>query len=126
MTESGGDFVTNSNSNFGWMLVASKGYRDLCFTRDDVGYITNIIPPKLLPTTTVNLEYGSIDVGTTVGVASTGRLYLHNETNRSQPPTSVVQGYRIGSKVDDKLNLLITEGGTTTQYESRIVMQTIV
>ena len=84
VTESGGDFsVTNSNSNFGSIALASKGYRDLAFTRDDVGYITNIIPPKLLPTTTVNLEYGSIDVGTTVGVSLTGRLYLHNETNRS-------------------------------------------
>jgi len=123
VTESGGDFsVTNSNSNFGSIALSSRGYRDLAFTRDDVGYITNIIPPKLLPTTTVNLEYGSIDVGTTVGVASTGRLYLHNETNSSQPPDSVVQGYRIGSKVGDKLNLLITEGGTATQYESRIVM----
>ena len=40
VTESGGDFsVTNSNSNFGSIALASKGYRDLAFTRDDVGYI---------------------------------------------------------------------------------------
>ena len=78
MTESGGDFsVTNSNSNFGQIALASDGYRDVAFIRDDVGYITNAIPPKLLPTGTINLEYGSIDVGTTVGVGSTSRLYLH-------------------------------------------------
>ena len=84
VTESGGDFsVTNSNSNFGQMALASRGYRDVAFDRDDVGYITNIIPPKLLDTETVNLEYGSIDVSTTVSVPSTSRLYLHNETNES-------------------------------------------
>ena len=123
VTESGGDFsVTNSNSNFGQTALASSGYRDLAFNRDDVGYITNVIPPKLLPTETVNLEYGSIDVTTTVGVGSTSRLYLHNETNESAPPKSVIQGYRVGSSFDDKLNLLITEGGSSTQYSSRIVM----
>lgn len=123
VTDSGGDFsVTNSNSNFGAIALASKGYRDIAFNRDDVGYITNVIPPKQLPTTTINLEYGSIDVTKTVGIGSTSRLYLHNETNQSAPPKSVIQGYRIGSKVDDKLNLLITEGGTSTNYQARIVM----
>jgi hypothetical protein len=123
VTDSGGDFsVTNSNSNFGAIALASKGYRDIAFERDDVGYITNIIPPKQLPTTTINLEYGSIDVTKTVGVGSTGRLYLHNEKNQSAPPKSVIQGYRIGSKVDDKLNLLITEGGESIKYQARIVM----
>ena len=123
VTDSGGDFsVTNSNSNFGQQALASSGYRDLAFRRDDVGYITNAIPPKLLPTETVNLEYGSIDVGKTVSVATTSRLYLHSETNESAPPKSVIQGYRIGSSLDDKLNLLITEGGSSTDYQSRIVM----
>ena len=123
VTDSGGDFsVTNSNSNFGAIALASKGYRDVSFGRDDVGYITNIIPPKQLPTSTVNLEYGSIDVAKTVSVATTSRLYLHNETNQSAPPKSVIQGYRIGSKVDDKLNLLITESGTSNNYQSLITM----
>ena len=123
VTESGGDFsVTNSNSNFGQIALSSRGYRDIAFSRDDVGYITNIIPPKLLDTDTVNLEYGAIDVATTVSVATTSRLYLHNETNESAPPKSVIQGYRIGSAADDKLRLLITEGGTTTEHRARIVM----
>ena len=123
VTESGGDFsVTNSNSNFGQIALASSGYRDLAFRRDDVGYITNAIPPKLLPTETVNLEYGAIDVATTVSAATTSRLYLHNQTNESAPPKSVIQGYRIGSSLDDKLNLLITQGGSSTDYQARIVM----
>ena len=49
-------------------------------------------------------------------------FYLHSETNESAPPKSVIQGYRIGSKLDDKINLLITQGGSSTQYSSRIVM----
>ena len=123
VVESGGDFsVTNSNSNFGQKALSASGYRDVAFVRDDVGYITNIIPPKLLPTDTVNLEYGSIDVTSTVGVGSTGRLYLHNETNQSAPPANVVQGYRVGSKHEDKLNLLLVENGVTSEYFSRIVM----
>ena len=123
VTESGGDFsVTNSNSNFGQIALASRGYRDVAFDRDDVGYITNVIPPKLLETGTVNLEYGAIDVSTTVSVATTARLYLHNETNESAPPKSVIQGYRIGSAADDKLRLLVTEGGTSTEHQARIVM----
>ena len=123
VTESGGDFsVTNSNSNFGQISLASSGYRDVAFDRDDVGYITNAIPPKVLETDTINLEYTAIDVGSTIGVGTTGRLYLHNETNQSAPPKSVIQGYRLGSKNEDKLNLLITEGGSSTQYDARIVM----
>ena len=77
VTESGGDFsVTNSNSNFGQIALASRGYRDVAFDRDDVGYITNVIPPKLLDTGTVNLEYGAIDVSTTVSVATTAQTLL--------------------------------------------------
>ncbi len=123
VTESGGDFsVTNSNSNFGQIALSSKGYRDVAFDRDDVGYITNVIPPKLLPTETVNLEYGAIDVSTTISVANASRLYLHNETNESSPPKSVIQGYRVGSASQDNLSLLIVENGTSTTNSARIVM----
>ena len=123
VTESGGDFsVTNSNSNFGQIALSSRGYRDVAFSKDDAGYITNVIPPKLLDTETVNIEYGAIDVGTTVSVATTARLYLHNETNESAPPKSVIQGYRVGSATNDKLRLLITESGSSAEYSARIIM----
>lgn len=123
VTESGGDFsVTNSNSNFGQIALASRGYRDVAFGRDDVGYITNVIAPKLLDTNTVNLEYGAIDVSTTVSVATTSRLYLHNETNESAPPKSVIQGYRLGSAEDDRLRLLTAESGVSIEHNARIVM----
>ena len=103
VTESGGDLsVTNSNSNFGAKALVSKGYKRDAFTRDDVGYITHIIPPKELETTQGAIEFNAIDVEkTVVGVASTSRLYLYNQTNEDVAPDSVIEGYRIGAKEND-------------------------
>ena len=48
IAESGGDqSITNSNSNFGSHAFAAQGFKSTAFTRDDVGYISHIIPPKL-------------------------------------------------------------------------------
>jgi len=123
VVESGGDFsVTNSNSNFGQVALRSDGFRDTAFSKDDVGYITNIIPPLKNQETSINIEYNAIDVTRTVGVGSTSRLYLYNQTNSDVKPDSVIQGYRIGAKYDDRLNVLISRGGTLTPYNARIVM----
>jgi len=123
VTESGGDFsVTNSNSNFGQNALRSDGFRNEAFTRDDVGYITQVIPPRAFLPSTVNLEYTAIDVSRTVGVANTSRLYLYNETNEDSKPNSTLQGYRIGAKGDEDLNVLISRNGTPTGYRARVVM----
>ena len=125
VTESGGDLsVTNSNSNFGAKALVSKGYKNTAFTRDDVGYITHIIPPKELETSEGAIEFNAIDVEkTVVGVASTSRLYLYNQTNEDVAPDSVIEGYRIGAKENDTLNVLIPDStGTPTNYSARIVM----
>ena len=123
VVESGGDFsVTNSNSNFGQSALRGEGFRDEAFTQDDVGYITNIIPPQQNIAENTTLEYNSIDVSKTVSVGDTTRLYLYNETNLDAPPSSVIQGYRIGAKVDDKINLLIPSGGSLNNYYAKIIM----
>ena len=125
VTESGGDLsVTNSNSNFGAKALVSKGYKNTAFTRDDVGYITHIIPPKELETAEGAIEFNAIDVEkTVVGVASTSRLYLYDQTNEDVAPDSVIEGYRIGAKENDTLNVLIPDSaGTPTNYSARIVM----
>ena len=123
VTESGGEFtVTNSNSSYGQNSLISKGFRSDAFLRDDVGYITNIIPPKENTDANINLEYGAIDVSKTVSVATTSRLYLYQETNLSDPPESVIQGYRFGAKTNDRLNTLITQEGTAVEYFARVVM----
>ena len=123
VNESGGDTsVTNSNSNFGQNSLISKGFKEEAFTRDDVGYISHIVPPRESVESTVNIEFNSIDVAKTVGVASTGHLYLYQKTNQSDTPETVLQGYRVGAKVDDRLNVVISQGGTPTNYFARIVM----
>ncbi len=119
----GGDFsVTNSNSNFGQYALTSSGFRDDSFAKDDVGYFTNLIPPKQITDSALNFEYSSIDISRTVGVGSTSRLYLQGKTNADIKPPSVIQGYRFGAKVNDKLNLNITQSGVPSNYASRIVM----
>jgi len=127
LAESGGDLsVTNSNSNFGAKSLVSEGFKKDAFGRDDVGYITHVIPPKEIETSTIAIEYDSIDVnktGSAVGVGSTSRLYLYNQTNSDVKPSSVIEGYRVGAKDNDKLNVLISDStGTTNQYAARIVM----
>ena len=119
VADDGGDYsITNSNSNFGQTALYGKGFRNEAFTRDDVGYITNIIPPKENVATDITLEYGAIDVSATVGIASTSRLYLYGETNEASPPPSVLQGYRVGAKSNDKLSV----GIGTIAYNARIIM----
>ncbi len=123
VVESGGDFsVTNSNSNFGQSALRGEGFRNSAFIQDDVGYITNIIPPQQNTEEEITLEFESIDVSKTVSVGNTTRLYLYNETNFDSPPDTVIQGYRIGAKSDDKINLLIPSGGSLNNYHAKIVM----
>ena len=123
LTESGGDMsITNSNSNFGAISLESVGYKRQSFDRDDVGYITHIIPPKYLESEETSIEYISIDVDKTVSVGNTSKLFLYEYTNESIAPDSVIEGYRIGAKVGEELNVLISNAGVSTQYSARIVM----
>ena len=50
------------------------------------------------------------------------RLYLYNETNESVKPNVVLQGFRVGAKENDQLNVLLPIAGVTTEYSARIVM----
>jgi len=123
VSESGGDLsITNSNSNFGAKSLVASGFRKEAFPRDDIGYITHIIPPKEIETTETSVEFVAIDVSKTVGIASTNRLYLYNEINQDSAPTTVIDGYRLGAKENDRLFVQISQSGVTTQYSARIVM----
>jgi|TARA_Y100000033_G_scaffold11525_1_gene10699 hypothetical protein len=120
VVDTGGDqSLTNSNSNFGSKALNALGFRKECYKRDDVGYITNIIPPKQIESTDITVEFNAIDVyKTAVGVGSTSRFYLYNETNQDVAPKETIQGYRVGAKPDDKIKVLIAG----TEYQARIVM----
>jgi hypothetical protein len=121
--ESGGDMsITNSNSNFGAKALVASGFRRTAFPQDDQGYITHIIPPKEFSKVETSIEFNAIDVNATVGVASTGHLYLYDQTNPDVPPENVLEGYRIGARENDTLKVLISSGGTPVEYSARIVM----
>ena len=121
--DSGGDMsITNSNSNFGAKSLISKGFRDDKFIRDDLGYISHIVPPKEIESGEITIEFNAIDVVKTVSVGNSSRLYLYNETNENQRPISVIDGYRIGAKQNDQLNVILTNSGVSTTYSATVVM----
>jgi hypothetical protein len=123
VVENGGDMsITNSNSNFGSKALSASGFRNTAFPQDDQGYITHIIPPKEFSKDEIAVEFSSIDVNATVGVASIGNLYLYNQINQDVVPENVLEGYRIGARENDELKLVISTGGTPVEYCARIVM----
>ena len=130
VTESGGDMsLTNSNSNFGAVALASDGFRTDAFAQDDQGYITHVVPPEELPIEENSIEFTSIDVLKTlppaysgVGVGTTSHLFLYNETNPDVLPENIIEGYRVGAKTNDTLNFLASINGSLEQYSARITM----
>jgi len=123
VTESGGDMsITNSNSNFGAISLESTGFRNESFDRDDVGYITHIIPPKEIDDIENDVTWLSLDVAKTISVGNTSKLYLYNYKSSSIKPTHQVDGYRIGARANDNLNLTVVVGTAQTTYTSPILM----
>ena len=125
VSDTGGDqSITNSNSNFGAQSLSAVGFRDTAFSQDDLGYVTHVIPPKQIPITENAIEFNAIDIGTTVGIATTNeRLYLYDQSNFDAPPENVLEGYRVGARdLDDLVVLVPNSAGTPTEYKSRIVM----
>jgi hypothetical protein len=123
VTESGGDMsITNSNSNFGAISLESVGFRNESFDRDDAGYITHIIPPKEIDDIENEVTWLSLDAEKTISVATTSKLYLYNYKSLDIKPAHQVDGYRIGARVDDSLNLTVVDGILQTTYTSPILM----
>jgi len=119
VTDSGGTFsASNCNSNMGQNSLYSMGFRDDAYARDDIGYLSHIVPPKFNVATDINLEFDAIDVSKTVGVGSTSRLYLYQQTSQASAPKSVLQGYRIGAKQNGRLSVNIND----TNYYARVIM----
>jgi hypothetical protein len=123
VAESGGDMsITNSNSNFGAVSLESTGFRSESFDRDDVGYITHVIPPREPVNRNTNVTWLSLDVSTIVSAAKTERLYLAGYKSIDIPPPSQIDSYRIGSKKGEELNLSVIIGTQENNYKSPILM----
>jgi len=123
VTENGGDMsINNSNSNFGSKALVASGFKREAFLRDNTGYITHIITPQEIEAEDGSVEFVAVDVSKTVGVASTNRLYLYNYSDINTPPTNVIDGFRIGARVNDQLFVQIISSGISSEYSARIIM----
>ena len=123
VTETGADMsITNSNSNFGALALESYGFRDTSFNRDDVGYITHIIPPKETINTSIEINWLPINVNLTLSLSNTTnkRLYIYAYNNIDIIPPYKIDGYRVGAKNADVLNILLDN--TETRFTSPILM----
>lgn len=121
--ESGGDMsITNSNSNFGAKSLVSRGFKNLAFNKDNLGYITHIVPPKIIQGANTTTEFDPIDITKTLSVNNANRLYILGKTSPDSPPDSVLSGYRIGAKENDTLNCLIAYNGVLSEYSANIIM----
>tara|TARA_E500000331_G_scaffold74192_2_gene69232 strand:- start:2096 stop:7852 length:5757 start_codon:yes stop_codon:yes gene_type:complete len=125
LMKSGGDSsITNSNSNFGQFALAADGFKKESFDKDNKGYITSIITPKAVvsPETTVELTQLDSSVNQDYdaaatnplsdGAPSTTKLYLLGQDNINVSPTDVAQGFRIGSRFDEKIYIDELDGET--------------
>ena len=118
--QSGGDqSITNSNSNFGQFSLNAEGFKKEAFTKDNYGYITSLITPKAITTDEQNVDWISIDVGLTTAVGISSHLYLFGFNSLDNVPPGLIQGYRVGAKVNDVLYLTLPNG---VEKDARILM----
>ena len=123
VAETGGDMsITNSNSNFGAVSLESVGFRPESFDRDDVGYITHVIPPRELVNREANVSWLALDVNTIISAANTERLYISGFESQDVLPPSQIDSYRIGAREGEELNLSVIIGAQQNNFKSPILM----
>ena len=83
-------------------------YKNDAFNQDNTGFISHVYPPKEIPLTESSLEFQAVDVAKTVGLANSSRLFIYGATNADVPPENVIEGFRLGARSDDNLNLLLS------------------
>ena len=125
VADTGGELsLANCNANFGENALLSDGFKKSAFTPDNAAYITHIIPPKEITDGTANVDYLTIDVDKTIGVGTVTRLYFEGFTNQDAPPPHIVDGYRFGAALDDKIRLQLNINGNEGDFVSKVVMPT--
>ena len=114
LMESGGDMsITNSNSNFGNTSLHAIGFKGFAFNQDKGGYITDIVPPQIVPETTGNTKknaYYTIDVKASNDPNNHNKLYLGNDDgyDPADRPAASIDGFRVGARTDEKLYVKLT------------------
>ena len=111
----GSDYsLTNSNSNFGQLSLVSTGFKKDAFTKDDRAYVTSVITPKAITAAEENIDWQQFDIGQTQTVGISSHLYLYGFTSEDVKPPVLIQGYRIGAKVNDDISVEAVNGSILT------------
>ena len=122
LMESGGDMsITNSNSNFGNTSLHAVGHKGYAFNQDKGGYITDIIPPRVVSdsrATAEKVQYYTFDVQESNDSANHTRLYLgsNGALNPEDRPAATIGGYRLGARTNEKIYVRLdplVSGGNT-------------
>jgi hypothetical protein len=118
LMESGGDMsITNSNSNFGNTSLHAIGYKGFAFRQDQGGYISHIVPPRKVTTTTKKFQYYTFNQiksrnnnalnfdGPGGNSSVTTKLYYGQDeaSDPLQKPSTTVNGYRLGAAAHEKI-----------------------
>jgi len=123
LAESGGDqSITNSNSNFGAIGLEAIGFRPESFDRDDVGYITHVIPPRELIYRDTNVTWLPLDVPKIISAGNANRIYLAGYESKTIPPPSQIDSYKIGAKLGEELYLNVIIGAQQSNFKAPILM----
>ena len=110
--------ITNSNSNFGTFSLAAEGFKKDAFTKDDKGFITSIITPRSVVTSDQEIEFLQLIKDAS---SSTTKLYLFGQTSETVPPSHIVQGFRLGAKVNEQI-FVDKPGVSGTPFKATVVM----
>ena len=114
LMESGGDMsITNSNSNFGNTSLHAIGHKGFAFNQDKGGYITDIVPPQIVPETSGNtkkVSYYTLDVQASNDQGNDTKIFLGDDQgyDPKDRPAATIDGYRIGSRSDEKIYVKLT------------------
>jgi hypothetical protein len=114
LMESGGDMsITNSNSNFGNTSLHAVGFKGFSFNQDKGGYISDIIPPKVITESIeTKTQWYTLDVQASNDAANNTRLYVGSDdaVDPTQRPAATIEGFRIGARSDEKLYVKLDNG----------------
>ena len=114
LMESGGDMsITNSNSNFGNTSLHAIGFKGFAFNQDKGGYITDIVPPQIVPETTANTKrnaYYTLDVKASNDPNNHTKIFYGDDEayDPAKRPAASIDGFRIGARSDEKLYVKLT------------------
>ena len=111
--------ITNSNSNFGSFALVAEGFKKEPFAKDNKGFITSVITPRSVVNEDQQIEFLQVEPSVAIGKSTTPtKFFLFAEKTETLPPSHIVQGFRVGAKVGEKL--FVDKNGST--FEATVVM----